>query len=454
VWIAAHSFSFDFSVWETFGALLTGARLVIAQNEDVRDIGLFTQLVANEGVSVLNQTPAAFYTFSDVSVQRQLEFPALRYVIFGGDKLQPLRLTNWVARFPLTAVKLINMYGITETTVHVSYYALEQSDSDGTHHGSVIGRPLPETTMWVVDRFDNLQPPNIPGEILVGGSGVSLGYINRPELNAQRFFEFSPSDSVPAERVYRSGDRGCLRENRGIEYLGREDDQVQVRGYRIELAEIERCFLSHQSVQGVAIITIENDETVELSAYLVGDKSGAPSQWHDYFDKRLPSYMLPARVSWLDAIPLTPNGKVDVKRLAAMDSIASSPAGSAESESIAMPDEVDTEVSLCWREVIGVSGINTTDNFFSIGGHSLKAVTLAELIQRRLGVDFSISEVFEVPIFSEMVARLRPRVEQNLEIEQKGVASQQPDSSALDALVDAVDLDALENLLNQIENGQ
>lgn len=455
VWIAAHSFSFDFSVWETFGALLTGARLVIAPNEEVRDISLFTQLVVNEGVSVLNQTPAAFYKFSDISLQRDLELPSLRYVIFGGDKLQPLRLANWVARFPLTAVKLINMYGITETTVHVSYYALEPGDSDGARHGaSIIGRPLPETTMWVVDRFDNLQPPNIPGEILVGGSGVSLGYINRPELNAQRFFKFSASDSVPAVRVYRTGDRGCLREHRGIEYLGREDDQVQVRGYRIELAEIERCFLSHQAVQEVAIVTVENDETIELSAYLVGDRSGAPSQWHGYFDKRLPSYMLPARVSWIDAIPLTPNGKVDVKLLAAMNSIEPSPAVSAESRAIALPDELDKEVSLCWQEVIGVSVINTTDNFFSIGGHSLKAVALAELLQGRLGVDFGISEVFEVPIFSEMVGRLRPRVEQNRETEQKGEASRKSDSLALDALVDAVDLDALESLLNQIENGQ
>ena len=164
--------------------------------------------------------------------------------------------------------------------------------------------------------------------------------------------------------------------------------------------------------------------------------------------------MLPARVSWIDAIPLTPNGKVDVKLLAVMNSIVPSPAGTTESNSIAVPDELDTEVSLCWREVIGVSGINTSDNFFSIGGHSLKAVALAELLQGRLGVDFSISEVFEVPIFSEMVARLRPRVEQHRKIEQEGESSQQPDSSALDALVDAIDLDALESLLNQIENGQ
>ena len=454
VWIAAHSFSFDFSVWETFGALLTGARLVIASSEDVRDIGQFTQLVANERVSILNQTPAAFYKFADVSAQRGLDLSALRTVIFGGDKLQPMRLAQWVSRYPLSSVKLVNMYGITETTVHVSYYLLEQSDIDGTNHrASLIGRPLPETTMWVVDRFDNLQPPNIPGEILVGGSGVSLGYINRPELNAQRFIDFEPSTGA-ITRVYRSGDRGCLRERGGIEYLGREDDQVQVRGYRIEPAEIERCFLSHQSVKSVAIVAVEKGDAVELNAYLVGDKSGAPAQWRDYFSARLPSYMLPTTVIWLDAIPTTANGKVDTKRLAAMKPSVSQSHASVETRDELISDELAEALRRCWLEVLEGNDLSVNDNFFSIGGHSLKAVALAELVQTRLNVDFSISDVFEVPVYRDMLAVLGVRTAQRNAPSQDRDPTSQPDTSPLDALVDAIDLDALENLLNEIENGQ
>lgn len=438
VWVAAHSFAFDFSVWETFGALTTGGRLVVARAEQVRDVSEFVALVVREGVSVLNQTPAAFGRFADWTVAKSVELPALRMVIFGGDKLQPARLAAWAQRVPLSRVRLINMYGITETTVHVTVHELSEAEIAGQlGAASLVGRPLPETTVWIVDRFDNLQPPNIPGEILVGGSGVCQGYLNRPALTAQRFGELTDQ---ALGRVYRSGDVGVIRPGLGLEYLGREDGQVQVRGYRIELAEIERCFLTHQSVQQVAIVPTDEDGTTALNAFLVGDRSGAPGQWQDYFSSRLPSYMLPAQILWLDALPMTSNAKVDARALLAL-----LPRRSKADAADAAAGPLEAALRDCWAEVLGTTRFTAHDSFFAVGGHSLKAVALAEMVQRACELELSIGEIFERPVFADMLALLEAR---------KPDAPNSAQQDPLESLVDAVGVDALEELLNQLDAGE
>ena len=261
VWIQSHSFCFDFSVWEMYGALLRGGRLVIPLREEVRDIARYQQIVRDERVTVLNQTPAAFYAFIEQALPHDHDWSShLRCVIFGGDRLEPAHLRRWAERFP--SVALINMYGITETTVHVTCHRLTSEELAGTTK-SPIGRPLPETTLYICDAALNLMPVGVPGELYVGGSGVSRGYLNRPELTAARFI---PDPFHPGGRLYKTGDLGRWSWCGGVDYLGRNDHQVQIRGFRVELGEIESRLLEHPAIKECVVLAMEGGT---LAAWVV-----------------------------------------------------------------------------------------------------------------------------------------------------------------------------------------
>jgi amino acid adenylation domain-containing protein len=261
VWIQSHSFCFDFSVWEMYGALLRGGRLVIPLREEVRDIARYQQIIRDERVTVLNQTPAAFYAFIDQALSHDHDWSShLRSVIFGGDRLEPAHLRRWAERFP--SVDLINMYGITETTVHVTFHRLTPEELAGTIK-SPIGRPLPETTLYICDAALNLMPVGVPGELYVGGSGVSRGYLNRPELTAERFI---PDPFHPGGRLYKTGDLGRWSWCGGVDYLGRNDHQVQIRGFRVELGEIESRLLEHPAIKECVVLALEGET---LAAWVV-----------------------------------------------------------------------------------------------------------------------------------------------------------------------------------------
>jgi amino acid adenylation domain-containing protein len=238
----AHSFCFDFSVWEMYGALTYGGRVVVAPREVVRDVSSFVDLVMAERITVLNQTPAAFYAFVAEALKRSAhDFSThLRYVIFGGDRLEVRYLSEWANRYGAERPQLINMYGITETTVHVTFHRVSMAEIRSGDGRSVIGRPLPETEVWVLDAQRRLMPVGMVGELYVGGTGVGLGYLNRPELTAERFL---PDGVGSDRRWYRTGDIGRWREDGLLEYLGRNDHQVQVRGFRVELGEVEAACL-------------------------------------------------------------------------------------------------------------------------------------------------------------------------------------------------------------------
>ena len=230
VWVVAHSFCFDFSVWELYGALLYGGRLVIPSYDEVRDTRRFVDLVVREQVTILNQTPAAFYSFAHEMVRRgdKSLVQQLRMVIFGGDGLDPSQLSVWLDQVPIDQVALINMYGITETTVHVSFHRITAEEVYAGTGVSLVGRPLPETEIWVMDAMGNVQPPGLVGELYIGGSGVGLGYWGRDDLTRERFV---PHPFSPHKFVYRSGDLGCIQRDGELEYHGRNDSQVQVRGF-------------------------------------------------------------------------------------------------------------------------------------------------------------------------------------------------------------------------------
>ncbi|MCP5048208.1 MAG: amino acid adenylation domain-containing protein, partial [bacterium] len=231
------------------------------------------------------------------------------YVIFGGDKLLPQKLSGWLEMYSLNDIQLINMYGITETTVHVTHYSLAETDIRSPYGLSLIGIPLPETTLYIMDKFLKPLPIGIPGEMFVGGTGVSPGYLNQVELTRQRFL---PSPHKPGEILYKSGDLGRRLSDGDIEYLGRNDNQVKIRGFRIEPTEIENQLLQHSHIKEAVVIPREdNNQQIYLCAYisLVSDESTA--QIREYLADRMPHYMIPSYFVPVNNIPLTPNGKVD-----------------------------------------------------------------------------------------------------------------------------------------------
>lgn len=282
VWVVAHSFCFDFSVWEMYGALLNGGCVVVADYKTVRNPQVFLPLLEHYRVTILNQTPAAFYNL--VSHEAAAGVPKLhqhlRAVIFGGDRLDPTYLQPWVERYRLDQIRLVNMYGITETTVHVTHHTLTVKDIWGSEGQSIIGLPLPETEVYILNEAMQVQPLGVAGEIYVGGSGVSRGYWGRPELTAEKFLTVSEqgplahiygvvADRLQSRSVYRSGDLGRWRADGTLEHLGRNDFQVQIRGFRIELGEIEQAILANQGADKVTVIAHGTGADKQLVAYVV-----------------------------------------------------------------------------------------------------------------------------------------------------------------------------------------
>ena len=253
VWTLFHSAAFDFSVWELWGALLTGGRAVVVPRDVQRSPDAFYRLLLTEGVTVLNQTPSAFRHLARVATASPAsDALALRLVIFGGEAVDLSQLDAWFERFGDVRPALVNMYGITETTVHVTYRALTRRDLD-VRWVSPIGQPLPDLCAFILDRYMQPVPRDVPGELYVGGAGVARGYLGRPDLTAERFVP-NPYSDVPGARLYRTGDRARLRADGEIEYLGRVDHQIKVRGFRIETGEIEAALSSHPAVRDCVVV--------------------------------------------------------------------------------------------------------------------------------------------------------------------------------------------------------
>jgi amino acid adenylation domain-containing protein len=391
VWTLFHSWAFDFSVWEIWGALLHGGRLVVVPWEVSRDPEAFLRLLEEERVTVLNQTPSAFRQLAP----RPL---SLRWIIFGGEALDPTMLGNWFEQ-PSPA-RLVNMYGITETTVHVTFRLL--TSADAARPASLIGRPIPDLTVHVLDRHLGLQPDGVPGEICVGGAGLAQGYLSRPELTAARFVPdpWGPSGA----RLYRSGDLARRWPDGDLEYLGRIDHQVKIRGVRIELGEVEAALAGHPSVEACVVVARDG----ELVAWVVGRNGTDPSpdELRRALRTRLPEAMIPSAFVALAALPLTANGKVDRRALPA-PTRSRAAAGTA----YASPRTQDEELLAgLWEKVLGIERAGRHDQFFDAGGHSLLATRLTLQIRDAFGVDLSVRSIFQAPTIAEqaeLIAALR-----------------------------------------------
>nr|WP_225953398.1 amino acid adenylation domain-containing protein [Kibdelosporangium phytohabitans] len=366
VWTLFHSSAFDFSVWEIWGCLLTGGRLVVVSYNDSREPSRFRDLLVSEKVTVLSQTPSAFAQLLDV---RHAEVPA-RLVVFGGEPLDARMLLRWYDSHP--SCRMVNMFGITETTVHVTHQTYTRAMALAASRS--VGPALPGWHIYVMNKEGELLPPGIAGEIHVGGAGVAQEYLNQPDLTAVKFVP----DPYRGGKMYRSGDLGRLMPDGSLHHLGRIDSQVKIRGFRIELDEIRAVLLEDPDVTSCAVTVRGEGASARIDAYVVPAELDTAN-----VRKRaasvLPSYMVPATVTALGTLPLTTNGKLDQSQLPAPTVTAAR----------AEPEQTDEDsltkaMQEVWSKIFG-RPVGMDDDFYALGGNSLLAVRInAELKERKL----------------------------------------------------------------------
>lgn len=403
VWTWFHSFAFDFSVWELWGALAHGGRLVVVPFEVARSPNEFLDLLVRERVTILNQTPSAFYPLIEAATRSlaRAERLALRTVIFGGEALQPGRLRRWYDHHPDNAPLLVNMYGITETTVHASYTALTTANTEVP--ASVIGRGLPGSSLYVLDSSLQPVPVGTTGELYIGGEQLARGYLNRPELTAERFV--ANPFSHHGERMYRTGDLVRWQVGGQLEYQGRVDEQVKVRGYRIELGEIESILSIHDFVAQAAVIVREDQPgDKKITAYLTPTTNleyntvELLGSVRRFLLDKVPDYMVPASMVVISELPLTPNGKLDRRALP--------PPDYTESPSNGEPTTRQQKL-LCrlFEEALNIPSIGINDSFFERGGNSISAVALVNRLHTH-GISVDVRTIFSFPTVSTLSAQL------------------------------------------------
>ncbi|HEX3555526.1 MAG TPA: amino acid adenylation domain-containing protein [Thermoanaerobaculia bacterium] len=393
VWTLFHSFAFDFSVWEIWGALLFGGRLVVVPPVARRGPELLLDLLRRERVTVLSQTPTAFLPL--IRAAGGNIPPSLRRVVFGGEALEPGSVRGWLAadgRGPL----LINMYGITETTVHVTHHLVTAADAG--RPASPIGRPLSDLRIHLLDDRLRLVPVGVTGEICVAGAGLARGYAGAPDLTAERFLP-DPFGRAPGARLYRSGDLARRRPDGRLDYLGRRDAQVKVRGFRIEPAEIEAALRRHPAVRDAVVLARPGPEGQRLIAWVTAGTGELPptEELRAAVQAVLPAYMVPAVFVPLAAVPRTPNGKVD--RRALPDPGTERP-GLATGYA-APRDAVEEVIAAVWAEALGLERVGVHDNFFALGGDSILSLRVRALAEER-GVRFTLPQLFALQTVAEL----------------------------------------------------
>ena len=400
VWTLFHSYAFDFSVWEIWGALLHGGRLVVVPYWESRSPEGFYRLLREERVTILNQTPSAFRQLlwaEEAVLGDALPDLALRLVIFGGEALEPASLAPWFARHGDERPRLINMYGITETTVHVTYRPVRVADLAA---GSLIGEPIPDLAVHLLDPGLRPAPIGTPGEIHVGGAGLAQGYLGRPDLTAERFVP-DPFSGQAGARLYRSGDLARRLPNGDLEYLGRIDQQVKIRGFRIELGEIEAVLAVQPGVREAVVLARED----RLVAYLAGDAAD-PAVLRRSLAERLPDYMLPAAFVFLDALPLTENGKVDRRALPAPEAAGAASPG----VRVAPRDPLERFLVRQFHEVLGLPEereIGIDEDFFELGGTSITSAIFIHRLQQALSEVVHVVAIFDHPTVAGLADFLR-----------------------------------------------
>jgi amino acid adenylation domain-containing protein len=405
VWTLFHSYAFDFSVWEIWGCLLNGGRLVVAPLGVTQSPEEFYDLLRREGVTVLNLTPSALRQLTAVRGGRAEadERLALRLIVCGGEAL-PKELAPQLSAW---GVAVWNFYGPTEATVWAT--AQEVGDS-GTGGGSTsIGRPLANSRVYILDERLRPVPVGVAGQLHVGGFGLARGYLNRPALTAEKFIP-DPFSEEPGARLYRTGDAARHTADGRVEFVGRIDHQVKLRGFRIELGEIEAVLGQHPAVRE-AVVLVREDEPDDrrLVAYLVAvpqQQPPATSELRGRLRERLPEYMVPSSFVWLDELPLSTNGKLDRKALPPPDEAGRGRSKEGYEEPRGATEEI---VAGMWQHLLKSGEVGRGDNFFELGGHSLLATQLISWVREAFKVEVPLRGLFESPTlsaFSRLVERL------------------------------------------------
>nr|WP_296780765.1 non-ribosomal peptide synthetase [Rhodococcus sp. (in: high G+C Gram-positive bacteria)] len=406
VWTMFHSYAFDFSVWEMWGPLLHGGSLVVVDYYTSRSPETFRELLASEGVTVLNQTPSAFHQLAEVDRILPPAPLSLRYVLFGGEALEPRRLANWFSRHgdgTDSGPALVNLYGITETTVHVSLRPLTARD---VRSASVIGVPIAGLRVYVLNRRLHPVPIGVAGEMYVAGGQLARGYLGRSDLSATRFV--ADPFGTDGRVLYRTGDRarwihGAADNGRGeLEYLGRIDDQVKVRGFRIELGEVETAVSALPSVTSVAVVVRDvppAGDTLVAYVVLADDSTVDVEDLRRGVAAWVPEHMVPSAFVPIDKIPLTVNGKLDRTALPAPTFVVS--------EFRAPSNPVEQVVAGVFADVLGVERIGADDDFFALGGNSLVATRVASRLGVALDTTVALRLLFEASTVAELAARLQ-----------------------------------------------
>jgi len=386
VWTLFHSYAFDFSVWEIWGALLHGGRVVVVPRLTSRSPEAFHQLLVDERVTVLNQTPSAFRSLIDVPGA----ISSLRYVIFGGEALDPNMLAPWFERYGDKNPRLINMYGITETTVHVTWHRITRADVYAKQ-GSIIGSRIPDLTLYVLGENLEPVPDGVTGQLHVGGAGLSRGYLGHPALTGDRFIP-NPFSGTSGDRLYRTGDLARWRYPTELEYLGRSDQQVKIRAFRIEPGEIENVLRAQTGVRECVVIVREDfpGQKRLVAYYLPAGAPLDPAALREACERLLPSHMIPAAFVAVDEWPRTRNDKLDRAKLP-MPELETA---AARLSYIAPRNAKERVLADIWSRVLGVPDIGIEDDFFALGGDSILSLEVLSQMQKA-GLQSSVAQLYQ-----------------------------------------------------------
>jgi amino acid adenylation domain-containing protein len=393
-WVMAHSAAFDFSVWEIFGALVNGGTLYIPTREQVRDSTAFLDFIKRKSITVLNQTPAAFYQLTDIMTSTA----DIRMVIFGGDVLDFIKLRSWLSIEGHDKVALFNLYGITETTVHVTWHPVTDQEILHAAGESYIGKPLPGVSVYIVNKQMQLCAEGVPGEILVGGNGVSAGYYKKETLSNQKFI---PDPISGKGKIYRSGDMGRWLRGGNIEFMGRIDNQVKIRGYRIEPGEIVFRLQEHAAIKQACVIPVDVMGMTALVAYIVFKENAVSAkELRLFLAAALPAHFIPPYYVPVEKIPLTGNGKIDREKLP-------SPVNNVSGAVSAIPkDNLEFYLTELWSSELGIQ-VSPDDNFFESGGHSLKAFRIISAVQKQYNITLPLIQLYHDPVLKDFADTIR-----------------------------------------------
>lgn len=379
------SMSFDIFVLETLLPLAMGLKIVIADENQQQDARSLHELMSAESVQMLQTTPSRLQLFLAQGLNLA-DYPVLSEVLVGGEAF-PEDLLSKLSEF--SRLKIYNMYGPTETTVWSTMFQIEEK---GTLH---IGKPIANTQVYIVDSRFRLVPTGVAGELCIAGDGLAKGYYEKPELTAEKFVD---NPIVPGEKMYRTGDLARWLSDGNIEFLGRMDHQVKIRGYRIELGEIENLLLRHEDIESCAVLAKKDkDGSSYLCAYFVGGRELSVAELRSFLLEELPDYMVPSLFIKIESMPLTPNAKIDRKALP-------EPTGSVLSgtEYVAPRNDFEEKLVAICQEILGIQKMGVYDNFFDMGGHSLKVITLMIRIFEEFGVEYPLKELFSSPTVANM----------------------------------------------------